>query len=289
MTVVTLPRRRRWSELHPALYHARIHQLRLERHLRDALGGVRFARRRPEAPQVPCARHQSLLRRRLGDSDPQLQENKIVNLRLAVASLDGVVVRPGETFSFWRCVGPPTAARGFIEGLQLSRGRVRTGIGGGLCQMANLLYWLALHSPLRVTERHHHSFDPFPDDRRVLPFGSGASVFYNYVDLRFHNGTDATFALKVWLTGKHLKGALLADREWPQAWSVFEREHAFRRDGDRTFRTNEIWRAVRDRRTGALLGEELLMRNLAEVKYAIPDDWLVGRQASSAGREAIRP
>lgn len=277
MTAVSLPRRRRWSELHPALYQARIHQLRLSRRLRDALAGLRFAQRREreEAPALPCARHQSLLRRRLGNSDPRLQENKVVNLRLAVATLDGVIVRPGETFSFWKCVGPPTAERGYIEGLQLSRGEVRTGVGGGLCQLGNLLYWLALHTPLTIVERHHHSFDPFPDDHRVLPFGSGASLFYNYVDLRFRNDTEGSFRLKVWLTDKHLKGAFLADREWPRAWSVFEREHRFLRDGDRVFRTNEIWRAIRDRRTGTLLGEELLMRNLAEVKYEVPDDLFV--------------
>ncbi|MFJ8513275.1 VanW family protein [Lysinibacillus xylanilyticus] len=51
--------------------------------------------------------------------------------------------------------------------------KVKTGVGGGICQLANLLYWMALHTPLIVTERHHHSFDPFPDSGRTLPFGSG--------------------------------------------------------------------------------------------------------------------
>ena len=71
----------------------------------------------------------------------------------------------------------------------LSHGEVRVGTGGGLCQLANMLYWLALHTPLVIKERHHHSFDLFPDDRRVIPFGTGTSVFYNYVDLQFYNPT----------------------------------------------------------------------------------------------------
>ena len=50
-------------------------------------------------------------------------------------------------------------------------GEVKTSIGGGICQLANLLYWMALHTPLEVIERHHHSFDPFPDSGRTLPFG----------------------------------------------------------------------------------------------------------------------
>ena len=81
--------------------------------------------------------------------------------------------------------------------MQLSQGKVTVGVGGGLCPLANLIHWMGLHSPLQLTERHHHSFDPFPDEGRVLPFGSGASLFYNYVDLRFRNPTDQTLQLMV--------------------------------------------------------------------------------------------
>lgn len=132
-----------------------------------------------------CKKHQSLLRRKLGNSNPQLQENKITNLKIATSKIDGVIIKPGETFSFWKLVGRTTKSKGYIEGMQLKMREVKTGIGGGICQLANLLYWMALHTPLTVVERHHHSFDPFPDSGRTLPFGSGASVFYNYVDLRF--------------------------------------------------------------------------------------------------------
>lgn len=221
-----------------------------------------------------CKRHQSLLRRKLGDSDPRLQENKIVNLRIAVPCVDGLILRPGETFSFWRCVGAPVASRGFVEGLQLSQGEVRAGVGGGLCQLANLLYWMSLHTPLEMVERHHHSFDPFPDDRRTLPFGSGAGVFYNYVDLRFRNPTDRTFQLRVWLTEEHLRGRIACDRELPSSYRIQEREHRFVRKRGRVFRTNELWRRVVDRKTGDTTATELLMRNFAEVKYPVPQEEL---------------
>lgn len=49
--------------------------------------------------------------------------------------------------------------------MQLSRGEVVRGVGGGLCQLANLLYWMSLHTPLEIAERHQHSFDPFPDEK----------------------------------------------------------------------------------------------------------------------------
>jgi vancomycin resistance protein VanW len=265
----------RLSHLHPALFHLRVGQLRWKRRVNDRIQKVDFARGNAAAPYEHTAkRHQSLLRRKLGDSDPRLQENKVTNLAIAIATMDGLVIGPGETFSFWECVGPPTAQRGYIEGLQLSRGEVTTGIGGGLCQLANLLYWIALHTPLKVVERHHHSFDPFPDSHRVLPFGSGAGVFYNYVDLRFHNPTELNYHLKLWLTDKHLKGLITSEQEWPNTYKVHEKKHAFLRRGKKTFRTNELWRRVIDRRTGDTVCEEFLMKNFAEVKYEVDESMI---------------
>jgi len=260
------------SQVHPFFYHARIKQQIWSRRIADMFGKARFAGAH-EAESLPyvCKKHQSLLRRKLGDSDPRLQDNKVVNLRIAVAEIDGILIRPGETFSFWRLVGKPTAAKGYIEGMLLSQGKVITGVGGGLCQLANLLYWMALHSPLQVVERHHHHFDPFPDEQRTLPFGSGASVFYNYVDLRFHNPTPQTFQIRAWLTDQHLKGALLLDGEWAHSYHIEERNHRFLKVGDRSYRENELWRRTVDKRTGTTVGEERLIHNYSEVKYAVDE------------------
>jgi vancomycin resistance protein VanW len=153
--------------------------------------------------------------------------------------------------------------------MQLSRGEVVRGVGGGLCQLANLLYWMSLHTPLEIVERHHHSFDPFPDENRVLPFGSGAGVFYNYIDLRFFNPTDNTFQIKLWLTDDHLKGAIYSESPTPNTFHVFEKEHKFVFDNGRNYRENEIWRSVIDRRTGNTVREELIVHNFAEVKYEL--------------------
>ncbi|WP_318614596.1 VanW family protein [Sporosarcina sp. YIM B06819] len=205
----------------------------------------------------------------MGDSDPQLQENKIVNLSIAASEIDGIIIRPSEVFSYWELVGKTTKEKGYIEGMQLSRGEVKTGVGGGICQLANLLYWMALHTPLTIIERHHHSFDPFPDEGRVLPFGSGASVFYNYVDLRFLNTTKQAFQIRVWLTDHHLKGAIYTNKEVHYSYHVKERKHKFSKKNSKNYRQNEIWRKTVDKRTGNYMNEELLIKNFAEVKYDV--------------------
>lgn len=176
-------KRKLLSQRHPALYFLAVWVRRIRRYGDWYLGGKKYSRNITSAPlPFRIKKHQSVLLKKLGESDMQLQINKVTNLRIAIKNINGIIIKPGETFSFCKLVGLPTRRRGFLEGMELSFGKARAGIGGGMCQISNLIHWLVIHSPLTVTERYHHSFDPFPDDGRVLPFGSGATVFYNYRD-----------------------------------------------------------------------------------------------------------
>jgi len=156
------------------------------------------------------ARHQSVLLRKLGDSDIRLQQQKITNLRIAAMHLNGLIIHPGQVFSLWNTVGKPCKRRGFVPGMLLANGKVVEGVGGGLCQMSNLLHWLFLHVPVTVEERYHHSMDVFPDSGRILPFGSGATILYNFVDLKIKNVSPYPLQLKVWLTKTHLKAQIVS-------------------------------------------------------------------------------
>jgi vancomycin resistance protein VanW len=263
------------SSWHPWLYTMSVARHRAARRAQWWRSAPRLAQVR-NAPDrafpVKVARHASVLLRRLGDVDMALQHNKITNLGLAAGRLNHVIIAPGETFSFWYLVGAPTAERGYVEGLLIHSGHMARGVGGGLCQLSNLIYWLALHSPLTVTERHHHQFDAFPDSGRVLPFGSGATVFYNYVDLQLRNDTDQPFRLSVWLTDGELCGSLDTDRPLAHKYHVRERNHRFVRRGGQLYRENDLYREVRDRASGNLLREEPITHNLAPVMYDLPPE-----------------
>ena len=242
---------------------------RLRRTWQWLRSGNQWAGRRGGDPlPVRLQRHRSLLIR---DSDRRLQENKVLNLRLAVTRVDQVRIGPGETFSFNKLVGNCTRRRGYVEGMRLSNGEARAGVGGGICQLANLLHWMFLHTPLTVVERAEHSFDPFPDNGRVLPWGVGCSIVYNYVDLVVRNDTDLTFEVAVRVGERYLEGELRADRRPPYSYSVHARDEQFLRYGGKVYRRNEIWRTVVDRRTGARVRDELVKRNCALVKY-VPRD-----------------
>lgn len=218
------------------------------------------------------ARHQSLLRRKLGDSNPKLQEQKITNLKQAVAKLDGLIIKPHQVFSFWHNVGTPSRRRGYVEGMLLSGGQVIKGVGGGLCQLSNLLYWLFLHAPVKITERYHHSMDVFPDSGRVLPFGSGATILYNFIDLKCQNVSDTSLQLKLWLTDNHLKGQVLAGDKINCKFHVFEKNHYFVKRGDKYFRFNEIYRELIA--NGKQISKEKITSNFAPVLYPISQKYL---------------
>jgi vancomycin resistance protein VanW len=264
------------SQRHPTLYFIAVWTRRAARYCSWYLDGRKYSKyKESEALPYRIKKHQSVLLKKLGDSDMQLQINKVTNLRIAIRNIHNIIIRPGETFSFCRLVGHPTRKKGYMEGMELSFGKARPGIGGGLCQISNLIHWLVMHSPLTVTERYHHSFDPFPDDGRVLPFGSGATVFYNYRDYRFTNNTPYTFQVNLWLTEKCLEGELRIDRELDFTYHVFEKEHQFLKIEDKFYRKNEIWRnKILKFESGKVIDTELITKNFAWVTYT-PGNYIV--------------
>lgn len=172
--------------------------------------------------------HKTPLLRLLKDVDMLYQHNKIQNLKIATKKIDGLVITPGQTFSFWKCIGSLTKRKGYLEGIELYYGKFRPGIGGGLCQLSNLLYWMFLHSPLIVTERHRHSYDVFPDIQRKLPFGSGATCYYPFMDLEVMNASDQEFQIRLKVTDESLEGEIRSRSPLDVEYEVQEKDHHFK-------------------------------------------------------------
>lgn len=188
--------------------------------------GIRFAvqKQEQELPVLSFS-HSTPLYRKLKNVDMQLQRNKAVNLKIAAARINGVLLYPGEVFSYWKLIGNPVKRKGYLPGMQLYYGSYRPGIGGGLCQLSNLIYWMTLHTPLTVIQRHRHSYDVFPDADRTQPFGSGATCHYNYMDLCIRNDTPYIFQLCVDVGETRLLGAWRTEVPPVFRYQVYEAEH----------------------------------------------------------------
>jgi vancomycin resistance protein VanW len=237
--------------------------------LRDCFSAERFCRTRSEnlLPTTVC-KHKSLIRRQLGDVDMTLQENKAINLALAAPKISGVLIRPGEVFSLWHLVGKTSARKGYREGLMIRHGRPDRGIGGGLCQLSNLIHWIVLHTPFEITEHHHHDgVDLFPDFGRQVPFGVGTSISCNYLDYRFKNNTDRTFQLLVYTDEKYLNAELRAEKPLDVKYHIHSRHERFVKENGVYYRCGEVWRECIDKSTGRILESRLIKTNHAQVMY----------------------
>lgn len=265
--------RKLFCEISPITYKISVERLILKRKIADATNGLLFATIKDDKPlPVLVYSHNSLIRRRLGNVDMDLQNNKAVNLGIAAPHVNNILIRPGETFSFWRLVGKTSRSKGYKDGLQISNGQTSAGIGGGMCQFTNLIHWMVLHSPLEITEHHHHDrYDLFPDFNRQVPFGTGTSIFYNYLDYRFYNPTNITFQLITYTTDEYLCGELRADSELSVSYHIKTRNEKFIREADGVYRCGEVYRDIIDKHTGISVNEELIRTNHALVMYDIDE------------------
>ena len=111
-------------------------------------------------------------------------KDRVSNVELAASSLNGVLVRPGEVFSFNQAVGPRTEERGYKKAPVFQNQRLIRDTGGGVCQVATTLYNALLRAGLPVKERWPHS-----QVVSYVPPGQDASVREQSADLKFENTT----------------------------------------------------------------------------------------------------
>ncbi|MBP0989987.1 MAG: VanW family protein [Oscillospiraceae bacterium] len=262
-------KRKLFCQISPLTYEISKKRCCVNRDISDFFSRSRFAKTKSEEPlPVSVIKHKSLIRRKLGNVRMDLQENKAVNLSIAAPKVNGILIKPGETFSFWRLVGDATAEKGYLNGVVISSGKVLEGIGGGMCQFTNLIHWMILHTPMKITEHHHHdSMDLFPDFNRQIPFGTGTSIMYNYLDYRFCNTTDNTYQLLCYTTDTYLCGELRAVKPQDYVYHIFTEGERFEEEDGVVYRLGRVYRKTVDRVTGNTVEQTLVRDNRAKVMY----------------------
>ncbi len=260
---------RRLSELNPIFYKLAVNRNIYIRKWTWLKKAKSYTSERSDVSLPICVyKHKSLIRRKLGNVDLDLQENKAKNLELATPFIDKIIINPGEIFSFWFHVGKATKRRGFKEGLIIKNGAVSQGIGGGMCQFTNLIHWMILHSPLDICEHHHHNqIDLFPDYGRQVPFGTGTSIMYNYLDYQFMNNTKQQFQLITYITDEYLCGELRCEHELDISYHISEENCFFSKENSKYYRNNEIYRMTNNKKTGNIIKRECIIKNKSKVMY----------------------
>lgn len=115
-------------------------------------------------------------------------QNRIFNITLASARLNGILISPGETFSFNKALGDISAFTGYQQAYVIQNGRTVLGDGGGVCQVSTTLFRAVLNAGLPIAERHAHAYRVGYYEQDSDP-GFDATVYSPSVDFRFKNDT----------------------------------------------------------------------------------------------------
>ncbi len=118
-------------------------------------------------------------------------DESAINVHLSAEAVDFTVLHRNETFSFNKIVGIRTTERGYQSGLMYSSGQLVSGVGGGICITATVLYNVALETGMKIIERHPHSGPVAYADP-----GRDSAVAYGALDLQFKNNTGGVVLIR---------------------------------------------------------------------------------------------
>lgn len=126
---------------------------------------------------------------------------RIYNISLGSSKFDGVLLAPGETFSFNQVVGDVSAYTGYKQSYIIQNGATVLGDGGGLCQVSTTLFRAVLNAGLPIVERRGHSYRVGYYEQDSGP-GIDATVYYPTTDFKFKNDTPGHILIQTYADPK---------------------------------------------------------------------------------------
>ncbi len=264
--------RKRVTQVFPSLAPLRKWQRKQLFYLKMRFDENTYAKSRAEAP-LPYLVFEtsSLLINENSGYDVKFQYNKVHNLRLAAKPIHNLLIKPNETFSFCQCVRFADRDEPYRDGLNLVDGKITGSYGGGLCQLSSLLFWIFLHTPLTVVERHGHDVEALPPTEENLPCGVDATVNEGWLDLKARNGTDNAFQIEISFDRQFMYGRILSQRPVETSYTVYNPSVSYLRQNGRVYQLAEVCRLETDKGTSRKT-ERHLYRNRCEITYKLPEN-----------------
>ena len=199
------------------------------------------------------------------------QYNKVDNLKLAAKTIDGLLIKPNETFSFWWLVRNAEKYGKYKEGLVDKDDTLVAEKGGGLCQMSNAIFWTFLHSDLKIIERHEHGKMDFPYPDCDVPEGTDATVSEGWLDLMLKNYSDKTYQLFIDFDDENIITSLYSDKPSKVSYNIVSKNGSYFKKNDAVFRTCSIYKEEIDIKSNLIIKNEHLYDNICEIGYNVEE------------------
>lgn len=217
--------------------------------------------------------------------DIEYQFNKVYNLKLAARTIDHIVISPGETFSFYQLVRFADKHIPYKDGLTLINGKIVGTYGGGLCQLSNMLFWMFLHIPLTIVERHGHAVQAIPPAAESFPQGIDAAVNEGWLDLKVRNDTKARYQIVITFDDDCMYGKVLTDHDPFISYEMFNKEITYYEQNGGVFQTAPVWQRILDKKTNRIQ-ERFLYSNTCQIGYRLPDNiYIEKKENKNNGKE----
>ncbi len=257
------------TQLFPFLLPLRLWQRKKWYYLKMRFDGNRYATHKEALFSYELASDKSLLINEHTGADIKYQYNKVHNLRLASEAVSRIVIRPGETFSLWWLTRHADRREAYKDGLCVHSGKLVAVYGGGLCQLSNMLFWLFLHTPLTIVERHKHGVKEFPNPSPDDPCGVDATILEGWLDLRVRNDTGEAMQIELTQDDTYYYGKILVSCPPEKRYDVINQNLQYIERTGKTYESVDVIRRTIDMKTGSLLAQDMLYTNVSEIGYDI--------------------
>lgn len=260
-------KRKRLTQIFPKLLPIRVKQKEFCYEWNLKLHSRKFSKVKQESVfKSEVTRKKALLINEESGYDIKYQYNKKENIKLSASKINRVIIKPGETFSFWYLVGRIHPKYGYKKGLCISNGKMSYNYGGGLCLLSNLLYESFLETPLTIIERHPHEYESFaPKEGEIL--GLDATIMYGWLDLKVKNNTQYTFQILVETDDTYLHATVMSDKPFPYQLEISEKNGHYEEIEQTHYYNNDIIRSWKKKETNEIIKEETLYHNHIEVHF----------------------
>lgn len=197
------------------------------------------------------------------------QKNKVDNLKIASRTMNRILIRPKETFSFCYLLKNSKKYGKFKDGLILIDGKVVARSGGGLCHLSNMLHYLFLMSPLTVVERHGHKVKSLPNPDKGSLEGVDATISGGWLDLRAFNGTDNTYQIDIGFDESYMYGKILSNKKEKVNYVILNDDFKYIKKNGKIYESVSVIRQEIDKKTKKEIRRVKLYDEVVEITYEL--------------------
>jgi vancomycin resistance protein VanW len=149
-------------------------------------------------------------------------DQKLFNIKSVCEKINEYVLMPNQIFSFWKIVGNPNLS--LKRSRSIVKGQIKNELGGGICQVSGIIYYLSILASLQILERHNHTIDLYTEESRFTPLGTDATVVYGFKDLRIINNFPFAIKFEIQVIENKLIASLLSQEPIATKCLTFEQK-----------------------------------------------------------------